>query len=113
MSGPGRPRRPLIEALEPRMLFSATADIAVFDDGSSDPDYLAQASQSIDLTQIYPHIISAEDSAPDAIAADVPNTKPLDMPTNRSTLFISSQVQMASPELLKRLPITRTLILFT
>ena len=48
-----RHRRPLIEALEPRLLFSATADIAVFDDGNSDAQYLAQAATEIDLASIY------------------------------------------------------------
>jgi hypothetical protein len=53
MSRSPRHRRPLIEALEPRLLFSATADIAVFDDGSSDGQYLAQAAEQVDLVSIY------------------------------------------------------------
>ncbi|MCE3251715.1 MAG: hypothetical protein K0Q67_725, partial [Cellvibrio sp.] len=53
MSKPPRHRRPLIEALEPRLLFSATADIAVFDDGASDGQYLAQAAEQVDLVSIY------------------------------------------------------------
>ncbi|HSX51870.1 MAG TPA: LEPR-XLL domain-containing protein, partial [Cellvibrio sp.] len=48
-----RHRRPLIEALEPRLLFSATADIAVFDDGHSDGQYLAQAAEQLDLLSVY------------------------------------------------------------
>lgn len=53
MSRSPRHRRPLIEALEPRLLFSATADIAVFDDGNSDVAHLAQAAQEVDLVSIY------------------------------------------------------------
>src|SRR5690606_10522970 len=53
MSKTPRHRRPLIEALEPRLLFSATADIAVFDDGNSEGQYLAQAAQNADLVSIY------------------------------------------------------------
>src|SRR6218665_623082 len=53
MSRSPRHRRPLIEALEPRLLFSATADIAVFDDGHSDGQYLAQAAEQLDLLSIY------------------------------------------------------------
>ncbi|WP_323816562.1 putative Ig domain-containing protein, partial [Cellvibrio sp. NN19] len=53
MTKPPRHRRPLIEALEPRLLFSATADVAVFDDGNSDGQYLAQAADAVDLTSIY------------------------------------------------------------
>ena len=53
MSKSPRHRRPLIEALEPRLLFSATADIAVFDDGNADGQYLAQAAGQVDLVSIY------------------------------------------------------------
>lgn len=53
MSKLPRHRRPLIEALEPRLLFSATADIAVFDDGHSDGQYLAQAAEQLDLLSVY------------------------------------------------------------
>lgn len=53
MSKTPRHRRPLIEALEPRLLFSATADIAVFDDGNSEGQYIAQAAQNADLVSIY------------------------------------------------------------
>lgn len=53
MSKPARHRRPLIEALEPRLLFSATADIAVFDDGHADGQNLAQAAEQLDLLSIY------------------------------------------------------------
>ena len=53
MSKTPRHRRPLIETLEPRLLFSATADIAVFDDGNSDAQMLADAAREVDLTQIY------------------------------------------------------------
>ncbi|HSC69570.1 MAG TPA: putative Ig domain-containing protein, partial [Cellvibrio sp.] len=53
MSRSPRHRRSLIETLEPRLLFSATADIAVFDDGSSDANHLAQAAEQVDLVGIY------------------------------------------------------------
>ena len=45
--------RPMIEALEPRLLFSAVADVAVFDDQHSDTHYLAQAAANLDLAQVY------------------------------------------------------------
>ncbi len=53
MPKPSRHRRPLIEALEPRLLFSATADIAVFDDGHADGQNLAHAAEQLDLLSIY------------------------------------------------------------
>ena len=48
-----RKRRPIIEALEPRLLFSATADIAVFDHGDEDAVQLPQAAAALDLSQVY------------------------------------------------------------
>lgn len=48
-----RNRRPTIEPLEPRLLFSATADIAVLDDANSDTAYLIQAAANTDLDAIY------------------------------------------------------------
>ena len=70
------PRRPLIEALEPRLLFSATADIAVFDDGNSDWLSLAQAAQQVDLVSIYmpdtPPMMESQDSG----LQSVPDTDP-------------------------------------
>ncbi|HTF96997.1 MAG TPA: putative Ig domain-containing protein, partial [Cellvibrio sp.] len=72
MSKAPRYRRPLIEALEPRLLFSATADIAVFDDGNSDVQYLARAAQDVDLVSIYmpdgpapAEVLMMQDSAED------------------------------------------------
>ncbi len=67
MSRSPRHRRPLIEALEPRLLFSATADIAVFDDGASDGQYLAQAAAQTDLVSIYMQSdpVMMESQAPD------------------------------------------------
>ena len=53
MSKLSRHKRPLIETLEPRLLFSATADIAVFDDGSADITQLSEAAAKLDLTAIY------------------------------------------------------------
>jgi hypothetical protein len=70
MSRSPRHRRPLIEALEPRLLFSATADIAVFDDGNSDGQYLAQAAQEVDLVSIY------RLDEPSAIANDASDVDP-------------------------------------
>ncbi|HEY8940405.1 MAG TPA: putative Ig domain-containing protein, partial [Cellvibrio sp.] len=46
-------RRLLIEPLESRLLFSATGDIAVIDDGNSDVAYLLDAAENIDLVAIY------------------------------------------------------------
>ena len=48
-----RNRRPTIEPLEPRLLFSATADIAVLDDANSDTAYLIQAAANTDLEAVY------------------------------------------------------------
>jgi hypothetical protein len=68
-----RPKRPLIETLEPRLLFSATADIAVFDDGSSDAVQLSNAADQLDLTEVYPVSsaplteVTAASSAPDIL----------------------------------------------
>ena len=53
MSKPPRSKRPLIEALEPRLLFSATADIAVFDDGNSEVLQLSEAAANLDLLAVY------------------------------------------------------------
>jgi len=53
MSKLPRQRRMIVEALEPRLMFSATADIAVFHDSASDVDYLAHAADNIDLTHVY------------------------------------------------------------
>jgi VCBS repeat-containing protein len=91
MSNSTRPRRPLIEALEPRLLFSATADIAVFDDVNHAVDSLTQAANNLDLTQVYPDLIaqrqavSSETTASDITknAADSADT-PLVLPANTS-----------------------------
>ncbi|WP_331351399.1 putative Ig domain-containing protein [Cellvibrio sp. UBA7671] len=48
-----RRRRPLIEPLESRLLFSATGDIAVLDDSDSDVTYLLNAAENVDLVAIY------------------------------------------------------------
>jgi len=69
MSRLPRPRRIIVEALEPRLMFSATADIAVFHDSASDVAYLAQAADNLDLTHVYdlsdePLILTSD--APDA-----------------------------------------------
>src|SRR4051812_7799029 len=58
MSKSTRPRRPLIEAIEPRLLFSATADIAVFDDATHAVDSLSHAANNLDLMQVYPDLIA-------------------------------------------------------
>ncbi len=53
MSKSPRRQRLIVEALESRLLFSATADIALFDDGNSDADQLQQSAQQVDLVDIY------------------------------------------------------------
>ncbi|WP_193747495.1 putative Ig domain-containing protein, partial [Cellvibrio sp. OA-2007] len=69
MSKATRHRRPLIEALEPRLLFSATADIAVFDDGHADGQSLTQAAEQLDLVSIYmpdtPSMMESQGLEPD------------------------------------------------
>ncbi|HWV14449.1 MAG TPA: putative Ig domain-containing protein [Cellvibrio sp.] len=62
-----RQRRLIVEALEPRLMFSATADIAVFHDSSADTDYLSQAADELDLSQIY-----ALNDDPAIIDSDLP-----------------------------------------
>ncbi|WP_331345210.1 putative Ig domain-containing protein [Cellvibrio sp. UBA7661] len=77
MSKLPRHRRPLIEALEPRLLFSATADIAVFDDGNSDAQYLAQAAEQVDLASIYlqdqPLMMASQNDTSDVAPFDQPS----------------------------------------
>jgi len=102
MSKPTRPRRPLIEAIEPRLLFSATADIAVFDDGSHYVDALTHAANNLDLTQAYPDLMAqpqAPASAPDTIsvvlANDTPVALPNDIPVSpavHSLVFVDTHV---------------------
>ena len=77
MSKSTRPRRPVIEAIEPRLLFSATADIAVFDDAHHAVDALAHAANNLDLTQVYPDLIAQHQ----AVSSE---TNPTDI-TNNST----------------------------
>ena len=102
MSKSTRPRRPLIEAIEPRLLFSATADIAVFDDGSHYVDALTHAANNLDLTQVYPDLMAqppAVTSAPDSIsvvlANDTPVALPNDIPVSpavHSLVFVDTHV---------------------
>ncbi|HEY8941895.1 MAG TPA: DUF4347 domain-containing protein, partial [Cellvibrio sp.] len=87
MSKAPRHRRPLIEALEPRLLFSATADIAVFDDGSSDAHYLAQAAQDVDLVGIY-----MQDDAVDIHPLMLQDTH-ADIPQIDTVIFVDTSVE--------------------
>ena len=83
-----RNRRPTIEPLEPRLLFSATADIAVLDDANSDTTYLIQAAANTDLDAIY---YTAHDPAG---FADT-NTLQIDAPqddTPQEVVFIDTRV---------------------
>src|SRR5690554_1845252 len=48
-----RHRRPTIEPLEPRLLFSASADMVLLDDADSHVTHLPDAAANIDLSQIY------------------------------------------------------------
>lgn len=92
MSKSPRHRRPLIEVLEPRLLFSATADIAVFDDGASDGQYLAQAAARTDLVSIYmpsdPVMMESQtfDGDPQADLA------PSETPTVTTLVFVDTAV---------------------
>ncbi|MES2673326.1 MAG: DUF4347 domain-containing protein, partial [Pseudomonadota bacterium] len=101
-----RYRRPLIEAIEPRLLFSATADIAVFDDGTTHGDYLANAAAELDLSQIYvdagqqfysaPHALdetTAESAAVESMQAFAPvEIAETSAPETHSFLFVDTQV---------------------
>ncbi|MES2824243.1 MAG: DUF4347 domain-containing protein, partial [Pseudomonadota bacterium] len=109
MSKLTRYRRPLIEAIEPRLLFSATADLAVFDDGTTHGDYLAQAAAEIDLSQIYvnagqqfysaPHTL--DDTTAESTTSTVESGQALALvgitetaePETHSLLFVDTQVQ--------------------
>ncbi|MEN0037764.1 MAG: putative Ig domain-containing protein [Cellvibrio sp.] len=92
MSRSPRHRRPLIEALEPRLLFSATADIAVFDDGNSDVAHLAQAAQEVDLVSIYmadePSMMDSQSFDADA-QADIPFNETAAV---KSVVFVDTSV---------------------
>ena len=92
MSRSPRHRRPLIEALEPRLLFSATADIAVFDDGNSDGQYLANAADQVDLVSLY---MPSEPLIMESQASDIdPQTDlPLDeSPAVTTVVFVDTAV---------------------
>ena len=80
MSKSTRPRRPLIEALEPRLLFSATADIAVFDDSQHAVDSLTHAANNLDLMQVYPDLISQHQ----AVSSETNTTDIANNPVNNS-----------------------------
>lgn len=78
-------RRPLIEPLEPRLLFSASADIVLLDDADSDVNFLQQAAAQTDLSAVFntsPSKTTPFDTSPfettpyeteDGLAADVHN----------------------------------------
>ncbi|MGV8836645.1 putative Ig domain-containing protein, partial [Cellvibrio sp.] len=92
MSRPPRHRRPLIEALEPRLLFSATADIAVFDDGASDGQYLANAADQVDLVSIY---MPSEPLVMDSQTSDIEPQADLPLsenPTITTVVFVDTAV---------------------
>ncbi|WP_197085472.1 putative Ig domain-containing protein, partial [Cellvibrio sp. pealriver] len=93
MSKLPRHRRPLIEALEPRLLFSATADIAVFDDGNSDAQYLAQAAEQVDLASIYlqdqPLMMASQNDTSDVAPFDQPSESE---PGITSVVFVDTAV---------------------
>ncbi len=80
-----RNRRPIIEPLEPRLLFSATADIAVLDDANSDTAYLIHAAANTDLDAIY-HTALADASA-ELLQLDAPRDAP------QAVVFIDTRVE--------------------
>jgi len=93
MSRSPRHRRPLIEALEPRLLFSATADIAVFADGASDGQYLAQAADEVDLVSIY---MPSEPLMMDSPTTDVDPQSDLPLSENSAitiVIFVDTAVE--------------------
>ena len=53
LKAPGHRRRPLIEPLEPRLLFSATADGLLLDDTYSEDWLLLDSAYQTDLLQVY------------------------------------------------------------
>ncbi|WP_152625246.1 DUF4347 domain-containing protein, partial [Cellvibrio sp. OA-2007] len=84
-------RRPLIEPLEPRLLFSATADAAVFEYGDFDGYNLVQAAESLDLISVYfptePVLVGALDSFDDVYSTSSATTA-----TSTTVIFVDTSV---------------------
>lgn len=57
-----RSLRPLAEPLEPRLLFSASADIALFEEADNDIYQLQDAAEKLDLTAVYAEEASVLDT---------------------------------------------------
>ncbi|WP_339899284.1 putative Ig domain-containing protein [uncultured Gilvimarinus sp.] len=67
-------RRPLIEPLEPRLLFSATLDAILLDEPPLDDLLLQNSASSVDLTQVYDTALSYQ---PPELGGDEPAFVPL------------------------------------
>ena len=87
-----KPRRALVEALEPRLLFSASADVSLFEDADNDINLLEQAAASTDLSQIY-----SEDPP---LALSQNDTSPLDDVTDPTLALIADTAEAAPDEVI-------------
>lgn len=90
-------RRPMIEPLEPRLLFSATLDAILLDDTSLDDVLLQDSANSVDLRQVYDAgprystLAEAADNEPDATT--LPNADALARQALEQIVFVDSRVE--------------------
>ncbi len=85
-------QRPLVEPLEPRLLFSATADISLFEDSISDNQLLSKEASETDLLSIYDLPDSgSDDQAPNA--ADISSLSTNTEATSRELVFVDTGVE--------------------
>lgn len=87
--GNSRMARPMIEALEPRLLFSAVADVALFDDQHTDLHYLAEAAANLDLSQVY---AAHTDAAALADLPQLPDEQQSAPPPMHQIVFVDTSV---------------------
>ncbi|SMF51177.1 Cadherin-like, partial [Alteromonadaceae bacterium Bs31] len=87
-------RRIVAEPLEARLLFSATADMVLLDDGLSDVDDLVTQAESIDLLDAFdiPLISEVEDSQ-DTYLDEAPLTSPERQEFDGELIFVDSSVE--------------------
>jgi Domain of unknown function (DUF4347)/Bacterial Ig domain len=85
-------QRPLVEPLEPRLLFSATADISLFEDSISDNELLSKEASETDLLSIYDLPDSdSDDQTPNA--ADISTLSSDTETPSRELVFVDTGVE--------------------
>jgi Domain of unknown function (DUF4347)/Cadherin-like len=85
-------QRPLVEPLEPRLLFSATADISLFEDSISDNELLNKEASETDLLSIYDLPDSgSDDQTPNA--ADISTLSSDTEAPSRELVFVDTGVE--------------------